>query len=453
MKKSFKLKQKTLTTYFSKSFSSKGQNLIHQHLLKLKKSPTLAANEYQASQQIKAKKVIKFGFGQSPFPIHDLIVEKHREKSFDKAYSPSSGIAELQDSIALWLKKYNKLDYNPKNILVGPGTKMMLYLIQLAFNGESVVPAPSWVSYHPQAEILNKKCHVPQTKIEDKWFINPTQIDSLYKESQEKKLFILNSPNNPTGQVMKEAQLKQIADSLIKYKERSIVISDEIYSLYNYENIDSYPSLAHHYYDNTIITNGISKWGNAGGYRVGFAAFPDSLSDFVGVLTNLASETFSSASTPAQHAAVTCFTESVNNPNVREYITHCSKILEVTGKYVAQRIRKIGGECLDPEGGFYVFGDFTKLKDSFKTHERIETSGELVRKLSNETGVQVLAGENFCRKDFELNFRLSFVDFDAKLVLEKSKNNKLNEDFIKSYMPNIVEGMNLIEDFIKSKQK
>ena len=123
------------------------------YLSKLRPSATLVINEESKKMQREGKKIFKFGFGQSPFPIPQNIINELKKNAFAKDYLPVNGLPNLRLSILKNLKKKKLCNFNKDNILIGPGTKQLMFLLQMAFDGEIILPAPSWVSYDPQAII------------------------------------------------------------------------------------------------------------------------------------------------------------------------------------------------------------------------------------------------------------------------------------------------------------
>ena len=131
--------------------------IIKNQINQLKPSATLAINE-ESNRLIKSgKKVYKFGFAQSPFPVPESIISALKNNANKNTYLPMQGLEELRLAIANHLNKNNNNDFKPNDIVVGPGTKELMFLTQIAFEGEVLLPAPSWVSYQPQAFIAKNK--------------------------------------------------------------------------------------------------------------------------------------------------------------------------------------------------------------------------------------------------------------------------------------------------------
>ena len=195
---------------------------IKDQISLLKPSATLAINEESNRLEKIGKKVYKFGFGQSPFPIPENIVLELKNNASKNKYLPIQGLEELRTAIAIYLNKYNN-NFKSDNIIIGPGSKELMLLTHIAFNGEVILPAPSWVSYQPQALIAKNKVSWIQTSINSNWFPTAEQLENKVKNTKNKNILLfLNSPNNPSGTVCKN--LKEIAEVSKKYK--LIILSD-----------------------------------------------------------------------------------------------------------------------------------------------------------------------------------------------------------------------------------
>ena len=157
---------------------------------KLKPSATLAINEESNKLQKDGKKIYKFGFGQSPFPIPESIVTELKNNAHKHTYLPMQGLEELRLSIANHLNKNNNNNFKKENIVIGPGTKELMFLTQVAFQGDIILPAPSWVSYQPQAFIGNNKVHWIQTKDISNWFPTADQLENKIKSIKSKNLLL-----------------------------------------------------------------------------------------------------------------------------------------------------------------------------------------------------------------------------------------------------------------------
>ena len=406
---------------------------IKKNLKNVKTSATLAINEISNKLKKEGKKIFKFGLGQSPFPVPSILVNELKKRAHEKDYINVSGLLELRKQIAKYHSKKNKNKYHLDNIIIGPGSKELIFQIQLVLDGDLLLPNPSWVSYEPQARILQKKVHWINANAKTNWHITAKEFDSICKKSNNKnKLLILNSPNNPSGTVHDDLQsIAQVAK-----KNRVIILSDEIYCELNFSG--SYESISHYYPEGTIISSGISKWCGAGGWRLGFFAIPDNLKEIRDSLKILASESFSSVSAPIQYAAIKAYKEDHSH-----YVKNINKILFAVGNYVYENLKSNKISISKPEGGFYLMPEFINVK--------FLNSTEMCKNILNETGVALLPGSEFGFDEKKLIARLSYTDFDGKNFLNNTTGSKkLDNVDIKKYAPNIVEGVSKLVTWSKS---
>ena len=248
---------------------------IKEQINKLKPSVTLAINEESNRLKKSGKKIYKFGFGQSPFPVPESVVLALKNNANKHSYLPMQGLEELRSAIASYLNKNNNNNFSKEDIIIGPGTKELMLLTQIIFKGDVLLPAPSWVSYQPQAIIAKNKVHWIQTTSNSNWFPTGKQLEDKVKSiNSESLLLIINSPNNPSGTICNN--LQEIGEVAKKYK--MIILSDEIYSQLNFN--DEYKSISNFYPEGTIVSTGLSKWCGAGGWRIGFFAIPNQLKNF-----------------------------------------------------------------------------------------------------------------------------------------------------------------------------
>ena len=407
--------------------------IIKNQLSKLKPSATLAINEQSEELKKIGKKIYKFGFGQSPFPVPESVVSALKNNSSKHTYLPMQGLKELRLAISNYLKKNNKNNFNPDDILIGPGTKELMLLTQIAFNGEILLPAPSWVSYQPQAIIGRNKVHWIETSSNNNWFPTADQLEKKIKKTKNKNLiFFINSPNNPSGTVCKN--LEEIANIAKKYK--LIILSDEIYSQLTFNG--KYESISNYYPEGTIVSSGLSKWCGAGGWRLGFFAIPGQFKELKNSLKILCSESFTSVSAPIQYAAVDAF-----NGDHTFYLKAVKEILSFTGNYAYENLKSNLVNITKPEGGFYLFPEFTNAKFS--------SSSKMCEDILQKTGVALLPGSDFGLSEKKMVARLSFTDFDGSNFLKYTLGSKkLDDADLKKYAPNIVDGISALKDWSNS---
>ena len=413
---------------------------INANINKVKTSATLEINEKSKFLEKKGKQIYKFGLGQSPFPVPKNIVTELKKNSHQKDYLNVSGLEDLRVAVSKYHSKKNKFNYLENNVMIGPGSKELIFQTQLVLNSDLLLPAPSWVSYEPQAKILNKKTIWIQTYKKNKWHLTGNDLEKICKKSKKNKLLILNSPNNPSG--TSNEYLKQIAKIAKKYKV--IIIADEIYAELDFSG--SYKSITHYYPEGTIISSGLSKWCGAGGWRIGTMIFPQNLSYIKDAIRIVASETFTSVSAPIQFAAIKAYSKNHQN-----YLNKSRKILKFISEYIFSEFTSNSIECVQPDGGFYMLCSFSKIK-KIKQY-KFKNSQEMCKKILSETGFAMLPGSDFGFKKNKLIARIAFVDFDgSKALKEFSSVKKFNNNTVmKKIFPNIFNGVNSLFDWLKIK--
>jgi len=407
--------------------------MIKNIIKDLKPSSTLRINEISKELESKGKKIFKFGFGQSPFEVPKDVVDELKNNAHQNKYLSMQGLSELRAAISKYSNTKNSQNYTAENIIIGPGTKELMFLLQLLFDGDILLPVPSWVSYAPQALLGRNKVHWIITTSENNWFPTPEEIEKVILKNKDKNyLLFLNSPNNPSGQICNN--LKEI--SAIAKKYNILILSDEIYSELSFD--ENFRSISQFYPEKTIISTGLSKWCGAGGWRLGYFIIPESLKELRDSLKVLASETFTSVSAPIQYAAIAAYSN-----NHDEYINNSRSILKAVGEYVYENLKSNKININKPQGGFYLMPEF--LTEKFSTAE------EMCGNVLEETGVALLPGSDFGFSKERMIARLSFTDFNGREFMNNmKKNNILDLNSILEFAPKIIEGTKKLKRWSES---
>jgi len=407
--------------------------MIKDIVKNLNLSSTLRINEISKELESQGKDVFKFGFGQSPFNVPENVVAQLKNNAHQNKYLPIQGLPELRDAIAQFVSLRKKYQYKAENILIGPGTKELMFLLQILFDGEVILPAPSWVSYEPQAIIGRNKVHWVNTIRENNWFPTASDIEKIVlKNKNNNYLLFLNSPNNPSGQVC--VNLEEL--SLVVKKYNILVLSDEIYSELSFEN--NYMSISNYCPEQTIISSGLSKWCGAGGWRLGHFVIPDHLTKLRNSIKILASETFSAVSAPIQYAALAAYKNDQS-----KYLEASRNILKAVGTYVYENLKSNKVIVNKPQGGFYLMPEF--LDKKFKT------SQEMCEDLLNKTGVILLPGSDFGISKDKMVARLSFTDFNGENFMRNISNSEnISFEVISKLSPKVVEGTKRLKHWVES---
>jgi len=413
----------------------------------LTESATLAINNQSKQLISQGKHVFKLGLGQSPFPVPEVVQHALRQNSHQKDYLPVQGLKPLREAVARYHTKGDCAHFNPDSVLIGPGSKELMFLLQICYYGDLVIPTPCWVSYSPQAQIVGRQVVSIPTSFENEWRLQPENLRQLCEQDPGRpRLVILNYPGNPEGGTYARETLEEIADVAREYD--IIILSDEIYGKLTHSG--EHISIARYYPEGTIISSGLSKWCGAGGWRLGTFTFPESLKWLQDVMAAVASETFTSTSAPIQFAAVRAFEGGIA---IERYLAHSRRILAQLGGWAASRLRDVGARVVSPRGAFYLFPDFTPIADTFLRNQ-IDTSPELCRRALEETGVAFLPGKAFGRPEKELTVRIAYVDFDGARALAASEqiplDQDIGDDFIKVYCHNTQTGIERLCNWIDS---
>jgi aspartate aminotransferase len=409
-------------------------------------SSTLMINETSNRLISEGRRVYKLGLGQSPFPVPQMVVDELKANAHQKDYLPVRGLFELRSAVANYHSRRNDIQRNAKNVLIGPGSKELMFLLQFVYYGDLVIPTPSWVSYAPQAKFIGRNVYWLNTNEKNKWRILPQDLENFCKSDPARpRIVILNYPSNPTGATYTVNELKALAKVAKKY--HIIMLSDEIYGELNFEG--KHISIAKFYPEGTIISSGLSKWCGAGGWRLGTFNFPPSLGWLLEAMASVASETFTSTSAPIQYAAVCAFKGGIS---LERYLWNSRKVLKSLGLHIHKKLSRAGISAPEPEGGFYLFCNFKKHQTKLKKRG-ITKNRELVQTLLEETGVALLPGSVFGRPDDELTARLAYVDFDgtkALAAVETLLPHKVpNDNFINTNCSHIIEAIDLICNWVK----
>lgn len=424
-----------------------GQVSLNMNVRGLGQSATLAIKERVNKMRSEGKEIFDFGLGQSPFPVPSSVVEALRLNAEEKDYLPVKGLPELREAVARYHRRKDHVSVQSDHVMIGPGSKELMFLLQLVFYGEIIVPTPCWVSYVPQATMLGKRIRLLHTTFEDRWLVRPDHLNKLFEEEHDvtrPRILILNYPDNPTGGSYTSKELEELAEVAKKYEV--VILSDEIYGQLHHKG--QHRSIAHYYRKGTIISSGLSKWCGAGGWRLGTFAFPKSMKWLMEAMASAASETYTSVSAPIQYAAIRAFRGGVD---IERYLWHGRRILSALGNRIASILTDAGARINPPVGAFYLFPDFSPLLDGLPKHG-IKNSKELCERVLQDTGVAMLPGVVFERPSEELTARLSYVNFDGSKALAASEtvslNGELPGDFLEVHCGNSLRAAERIADWM-----
>ncbi len=372
----------------------------------LASSPTLAINEAIAERRAAGREVIHLGFGEATFPLHPLLQAALAEAAKHTGYAPVLGLPALRRAIADYLARTRGLNCSPEHIVVGPGSKPLLYALLHILSGDLLLPVPSWVSYAPQARLAGRRVIAVKTDAVDHHRLTPQALSEALaharKEGADPRILVVNTPSNPTGSMFDRAGAEALA---CWARDAGItVISDEIYAELAHgwrEHI----SPARFYPQGCIVTGGLSKAFSAGGWRIGYAVLPPGERGVqaVAALRALASEIWSAAATPMQEAAVVAFSP---NADLEIYVQRSARIHAHSAARLYETFRSLGVPCPRPAGAFYLYPDFAPWRTAL-AERGVKTGQELAHYLLDKWDIAALPGSAFGEQPEALRLRLA----------------------------------------------
>jgi aspartate aminotransferase len=407
-------------------------------------SSTLAANELINQMRADGIDIDHMAFGQAPFPAPQRLVNALRDHAGEKGYMPISGLPELRQAVADHHALHTSVDMDAYDVVIGPGSKVMLFALQMAIPGDLLLPIPTWVSYEPQARLLGQQIiPVPTTVSDDGYTIDVAAIDSALTDARSAGLnptkLLINFPNNPTGLSINDDTMSALVE--ICHKRKLVLISDEIYGRLSYDH--SYRSAASNYPEGAVVTTGLSKHLSLGGWRLGICLVPKAIDGLFEHLCHIASETWSCVAAPIQFAAIDAY---VGHADIEQFIRDTTDIHAFVNGYVATSLLSLGADCPMPQGAFYTWPDFGNVLSG-----SLESSDQLASTLLEKYKVATLSGRVFGEKSDVLKLRLSACDYDGGKALEVWHAMNISDDTqgkIEQIAPNVVSAMRAFELFI-----
>ena len=319
-------------------------------------STTLAIDSLFKQMKAEGQDVVGFGAGEPDFPTPEHIKQagiEAIENNYTK-YTPAAGLMQLREAARYRLRTDFGLEYEPTQIVVASGAKHSVYVALMTLcdpGDEVVIAAPYWVSYSEMVQQAGAVPVIVAAGEEQDFKITAAQLDAAITEKT--KVFMLNSPCNPTGMVYTREELEAIAEVCCRHN--IYVIADEIYCNLVYDDIGfvSFASLGEDVKERTIIVNGVSKSYAMTGWRIGYSASNPQLAK---VMSNYLSHSTSAPSTVSQHAAIV----ALRGP--QEDMQVMKRAFEERRDHLVERMNRIEGvSCIKPQGAFYVMMNMKKF--------------------------------------------------------------------------------------------
>lgn len=321
-------------------------------------SPSLTLAIDSKAKQMKAagEDVVGFGAGEPDFDTPQHIKDAAAQAlaaGFTK-YTPSSGIPELRQAIADKFKRENGLDYKPSQIIVNSGGKHSCFNVIMATceeGDEVLIPAPYWLSYPEMVKMASAKPVVLETSDKTEFKVTPEQLQSAI--TPRTRLFILNSPSNPTGSVYTPDEVKALGDVCVE--KGVMIMSDEIYEHLTYDGavVKSVASFSQAHKEHTIIVHGLAKAWSMTGWRLGFLAAPEPIAKAIDAIQ---SHSTSNPTSFAQKGGVA----ALNGPqdHLKTWLAEFSK----RRTFAWEKLNSIPGvSCVNAKGAFYLFPNISQL--------------------------------------------------------------------------------------------
>lgn len=424
----------------------------------LKASPTLSLNERVREMWDAGREVFHLGFGESRFPVHPKVAEALRANVHQRSYLPALGIRELREAIAGFYQHKFQMDVSPDQVVIGPGSKSLLYALTLVLGEEIILPQPSWVSYAPQAHLAGKPVLWVPTRPEQGYQpqieVLRGKMDESRKDWGNPEVLVLNSPNNPTGTMLAPDTVRVLAN--FARDQQLMVLSDEIYALTAYEDVP-HVSIARHYPEGSVVLGGLSKHLSLGGWRFGLAILPPGQAGEAlrRAVQTIAGSIWSCVTGPVQYAALVAYS---NDTEVDEYIGLCTRIHGIRTYYLYDRLVEIGVPCVKPGGAFYVFPSFKKWREAL-AERGVHTCRELASHLLERYELATLPGSAFGSPASDLCLRLSssYVDIEtekkAAALIEAFQEDSNPDRFVQNHHPRLREATSRLAQFVADLEK
>lgn len=383
-------------------------------LSRVKPSPTLAVTALANQLKAEGKDVVGLAAGEPDFdtPKHIQQAGIDAIQNGQTRYTAVDGTPELKQAIINKFSRDNGLDYNPDQILVSSGGKQSFYnLAQALLNpgDEVIIPAPYWVSYPDMVLLADAEPVIVAGDQSQGFKITGAQLEAAI--TPKTRLFVINSPSNPSGKAYSKAELKELADVLKKHPN-IVIATDDMYELmiWTDEGFSNILNVAPELYDRTVVLNGVSKAYSMTGWRIGYAGGP---ADLIKAMKKIQSQSTSNPCSVSQAAAVAALDGD------QTAVTTMRDAFKERHDYVVRFLNTIDGvDCVESDGTFYSFPDF---KQAIEKLDGVTNDVELAEKLLSDVGVALVPGSAFGTPGhLRLSFATSMDNIEKALSRIKS---------------------------------
>jgi aspartate aminotransferase len=368
----------------------------------LSPSLTLTIDSKAKAMKAAGEDVVGFGAGEPDFDTPQHIKDacaKALADGFTK-YTPASGIPELREAIADKFKRENGLTYKPSQVIVSCGGKHSCYNVIIATcepGDEVIIPSPYWLSYPEMVKLAGATPVILPTTDQTEFKVTPAQLRAAITPNT--RLFILNSPSNPTGSVYSPEEIRALGDVCVEHD--ILIMSDEIYEHLIYDDavVRSVAGFSPAHYEHTIIVHGFAKAWSMTGWRLGFLAAPEPIAKAIDAVQ---SHSTSNPTSFAQKGGVAALTGS--QEHLPRWLAEFSK----RRTYAFQKLNRIPGiSCVNAKGAFYLFPNISQTG---------LTSSEFCARLLEQEKVAAVPGIAFGADDYlRISYATSLANIEKGL--------------------------------------
>ncbi len=388
----------------------------------IEESRTMAISSLVKKLQSEGKNVLSFSAGEPDFPTPEFIKQaaiKAINENFTR-YTANEGYAPLINAIIQKFAKENNLEFKPQNILVSAGAKHSIYNLIMALcnpGDEVIFQSPYWVSYPEMVKLAQSTPVIIDAEVEQEYKVSPAQLEKVI--TPKTKIFLFNTPSNPTGSVYSKEEILALAE-VLKNKEHIYIVSDEIYEKIVFDGEEHFSIGSIDYLkDRTITINGVSKAYAMTGWRIGYAAGDAGI---IKLARNLQSHSTSNAASISQAAALAALTQESDE------IEDMIKKFKERRDFIYEALNKVKGvKCPLPKGAFYVFYDVSSYYGTKVNGYNINDSSSFCNYLLTEESVGLVPGVAFGNdKCVRMSYACSFEDLTDGLERITRALSKLN---------------------------
>ncbi|WP_367129074.1 pyridoxal phosphate-dependent aminotransferase [Saccharothrix sp. HUAS TT1] len=369
-------------------------------------APNLALDQLVNRRRAQGESIVHLGFGESRLPVFPPLAEHLARGARRISYGPVAGDQASRDAVAGYFDRRD-LPTDAEQVVLAPGSKPLLWAVQLAVPGDVLLPCPAWNTYAPQARLAGKTVievpiHPDYGGVPDPDVLREA-VHTARRAGHDPRILILTLPDNPTGTLAPPELVAALAE--VAREEDLHILSDEIYRDLVHDPASVVLSPAAVAPERTTITTGLSKNLALGGWRVGAVRFPPSPEgDLIRAkVTSIASEVWSSLAAPMQDVAAYAFAEP---PELVARLQRSARLHGRVAYAVYESLIAAGASCRRPTAGFYLYPDFEPVRESLALRG-ITDAKSLQQHLMDEFGIAVLSGDLLGDDPAALRFRIA----------------------------------------------